>query len=71
MLKYGSYLVVKKKDWNTADVFVKNTDGKEILKEVAELKKEFLNEEILNGSGAEIFIGTVNAYLTQLLKIMI
>ena len=56
----------QKDSWNTADVFmVKNGADKKILKEIGELKKEFLNEEVMNGSGAEIFIGTVNTYLTQ------
>ena len=56
----------QKDSWNTADVFmVKNGADKKILKEIAELKKEFLNEEVMNGSGAEVFIGTVNTYLTQ------
>ena len=56
----------QKDSWNTADVFmVKNGADKKILKDIAELKKEFLNEDVMNGSGAEIFIGTVNTYLTQ------
>jgi hypothetical protein len=54
----------KKDSWNTADVFVVNTQmEKEILKQVKIYQKDF--EDF---TPPQIFIGTLNAYLSELVK---
>ena len=60
---------VRQKDsWNTADVFlVKNGGEAKIMKEIKGLREDYLEEmeDVLNGNGAEILVGTVNTVLTQ------
>ena len=54
----------KKDSWNTADVFVVNAQKEgQILKRVKELQSDFQNFV-----APEIFVGTLNAYLSQLVK---
>ena len=54
----------QKDSWNTADVFVVNTQmEKEILKQVKIYQKDF--EDF---TPPQIFIGTLNAYLSELVK---
>ena len=54
----------QKDSWNTADVFVVNSKQEEnILNRVKQLQKEFEDP-----TPPEIFIGTLNAYLSQLAK---
>ena len=54
----------QKDSWNTADVFVVNTQKEaQILKFVKELQSEF--QDFV---APEIFIGTLNAYLSELVK---
>ena len=54
----------QKDSWNTADVFVVNTQKEaQILKFVKELQSEF--QDFV---APEIFIGTLNAYLSKLVK---
>ena len=54
----------QKDSWNTADVFVVNGKQEEnILNRVKQLQKEFEDP-----TPPEIFIGTLNAYLSQLVK---
>ena len=56
----------KKDSWNTADMYlVKNGSGTEILKWVKSLKKEFMEECCVDRG---VFVGTVNTYLTSLIK---
>jgi len=56
----------KKDSWNTADMYlVKNGSGTEILKWVKSLKKEFMDECCVDRG---VFVGTVNTYLTSLIK---
>ena len=60
--------VGQKDSWNTADVFlVKNGSDKKIMKEVQNLREDYLEEmeHVLNGNGAEILVGTVNTVLSQ------
>ncbi len=63
---------VRQKDsWNTADVFlVKNGGEAKIMKEIKGLREDYLEEmeDVLNGNGAEILVGTVNTVLTQYVK---
>ena len=60
---------VRQKDsWNTADVFmIKNGAESKIMKRIKGLKEDYLDEmgDVLNGNGAEIFVGTVNTVLTE------
>ena len=63
--------VGQKDSWNTADVFlVKNGSDKKIMKEVQNLREDYLEEmeHVLNGNGAEILVGTVNTVLSQYVK---
>ena len=54
----------KKDSWNTADVFLVNTQmEKEILKQIKIYQKDF--EDF---TPPQIFIGTLNAYLSELVK---
>jgi hypothetical protein len=54
----------QKDSWNTADVFVVNSKQEEnILNRVKQLQKEFEDP-----TPPEIFIGTLNAYLSQLAR---
>ena len=54
----------QKDSWNTADVFVVNSDQENnILTRVKELQKQFEDP-----TPPEIFVGTLNAYLSQLAK---
>jgi len=54
----------QKDSWNTADVFVVNAQKEgQILKRVKELQSDFQNFV-----APEIFVGTLNAYLSQLVK---
>ena len=54
----------QKDSWNTADVFVvSGKEEKKIIKEVKELQKEF--EEPVP---PEVFVGTLNVYLSKLAK---
>ena len=54
----------KKDSWNTADVFVVNAQKEgQILKRVKELQSDFQNFV-----APEIFVGTLNAYLSELVK---
>jgi len=54
----------KKDSWNTADVFVVNAQKeRQILKRVKELQSDFQNFV-----APEIFVGTLNAYLSNLVK---
>ena len=54
----------KKDSWNTADVFVVNTQmEKEILKQVKIYQNDFQDF-----TPPQIFIGTLNAYLSELVK---
>ena len=54
----------KKDSWNTADVFVVNAQKeRQILKRVKELQSDFQNFV-----APEIFVGTLNAYLSELVK---
>ena len=63
---------VRQKDsWNTADVFlVKNGGEAKIMKEIKGLREDYLEEmeDVLNGNGAEILVGTVNTVLSQYVK---
>ncbi len=63
--------VGQKDSWNTADVFlVKNGSDKKIMKEVQNLREDYLEEmeHVLNGNGAEILVGTVNTVLSQYVR---
>ena len=54
----------KKDSWNTADVFLVNAQKEgQILKRVKELQSDFQNFV-----APEIFVGTLNAYLSELVK---
>ena len=54
----------QKDSWNTADVFVVNAQKEgQILKRVKELQSDFQNFV-----APEIFVGTLNAYLSELVK---
>ena len=54
----------KKDSWNTADVFLVNAQKEgQILKRVKELQSDFQNFV-----APEIFVGTLNAYLSDLVK---
>ena len=63
---------VRQKDsWNTADIFlVKNGGDAKIMKEIKGLREDYLEEmeDVLNGNGAEILVGTVNTVLSQYVK---
>jgi len=63
---------VRQKDsWNTADVFlVKNGGDAKIMKDIKGLREDYLEEmeDVLNGNGAEILVGTVNTVLSQYVK---
>lgn len=53
----------KKDSWNTADVYMtKKADDTKMKNMIDTLKKEF------NDLDPEIFVGTVNVYMTQMLK---
>jgi len=55
----------KKDSWNTTDVYmVKASDELKIKKVVDSLQKEFSDET----TAPEVYVGTVNAYLSKLLK---
>jgi hypothetical protein len=55
----------KKDSWNTTDVYmIKSSDETKVKQMVDTLKKEFSNSSI----APEIFVGTINAYLSKLLK---
>lgn len=56
----------KKDSWNTADMYlVRNGSGTNILKWAKALKKEFMDE---CDADPGVFVGTINTYLTQLIK---
>jgi hypothetical protein len=55
----------KKDSWNTTDVYmIKSSDETKVKQMVDILKKEFSDAAI----APEIFVGTINAYLSKLLK---
>lgn len=55
----------KKDSWNTTDVYmVKASDESKIKRTIDNLKEEFTDDT----TAPEIFVGTVNAYLSKLLK---
>jgi hypothetical protein len=55
----------KKDSWNTTDVYMVKTSEKQSIKNMIDL----LKSEFSDGTTApEIFVGTVNAYLSKLLK---
>mgnify|MGYP003299208011 CR=1 FL=1 len=61
----------QKDSWNTADIFlVKNGGDAKIMKDIKGLRDDYLNEmeDVLNGNGAEILVGTVNTVLSQYVK---
>ena len=56
----------KKDSWNTADMYlIKNGSGPTILSWATSLKKEFMDE---CDADPGVFVGTLNTYLTHLIK---